>query len=595
MRLLFVHADRISWEPTKKAIKDAEEGKAGSAEEALVAFTAVERSDEADPKAAAAKAVAELQNVLGQVKAKRIVLYPYAHLSTELSSPAAARAALDEMESLLRKAKVEVQRAPFGWYKAFELKAKGHPLSELSRSIGSAAKKPERMQAQKPVNVAAALRKSKPEAASATDHRIIGAKLDLFSFQEPAPGIPFYHPKGLVLRNQLIEFLRKEQDKRGYQEILTPELMNQTLWHISGHWDHYKENMFFSEVDGTQFALKPMNCPGAILFYRNAMRSYRELPIRASEFGTIHRNERSGVLSGLFRVRGFTMDDAHLFVTPEQLEAEIAQTIELVKAVYGVFGFPFHVELSTKPEKSMGDPKLWEKAEAALASALKREKMEHKVNAGDGAFYGPKIDFHIKDSLGRTWQCGTVQVDFQMPERFELSYTGEDGKEHRPIIIHRAIFGSLDRFIGILVEHYQGAFPVWLAPIQARVLSFTDRNVPAAQTLLAELRAAGIRADSDFSNATVNGKVRDAELQKIPYILTIGDREEKDGTVAVRRFGQTKLISPEHPEWRQLPAAFKATAKGDAPPVVTKGAAKIEPMKRERLLADLQAALQRRG
>ncbi len=542
MRLLFVHADRISWEPTKKAIKDAEDGVAGSAEEALVAFTAVERADEADPKAAAAKAVAELQNVLGQVKAKRVVLYPYAHLSTELSSPAAARAALDEMESLLRKAKLEVSRAPFGWYKAFSLQAKGHPLSELSRTIGAAgAKKPERMQAEKPVSVAAALRKSKPEAASDHDHRIIGAKLDLFSFQEPAPGMVFYHPKGLVLRDQLIAFLRAEQAKRGYQEILTPQLLNNSLWKISGHWEHYKEHLFFSDVDGQGFALKPMNCPGAILFYRNAMHSYRELPIRASEFGVIHRNELSGVLSGLFRVRAFTQDDAHLFVTPETLESEIAAAIELVKVVYAAFGFSFRVELSTKPEKSMGDPKLWERAEAALEAALKAEQMDYKVNAGEGAFYGPKIDFHIQDSLGRTWQCGTIQVDFQMPERFELSYTAEDGKEHRPIIIHRAIYGSLERFLGILVEHYQGAFPVWLAPVQARVLSFTDRNIQTAKKFLEELRAAGVRADSDFTNATVNGKVRDAELQKIPYILVVGDREEKEGTVAVRRRGGQKV------------------------------------------------------
>ncbi|MBU0530362.1 MAG: threonine--tRNA ligase, partial [Nanoarchaeota archaeon] len=376
---------------------------------------------------------------------------------------------------------------------------------------------------------------------SENDHRIIGKNLDLYSFQEVAPGMVFLHPKGKIIINELIEFLRNEDRKRNYLEISTPLIMNKSLWEISGHWDHYKDNMFFTSIDDTEFAVKPMNCPGAILVFKNATRSYRDLPLKLTELGFVHRNELSGVLSGLFRLRAFTQDDAHIFVTPEQLEKEIEKVIEKVDYFYKIFGFEFRVELSTRPEKFMGEKNLWDIAEKSLEGALKSKKMKYKINKGDGAFYGPKIDFHMKDSLERSWQLATIQVDFQMPQRFELKYTGKDNKEHVPVIIHTVTYGAIERFFGILVEHYKGAFPVWLSPIQARVLSFTDRSVKAAQKITDEIAKHGIRVEFDSRDGTVEYKVRDAEMQKIPYIIVIGDKEEKANTLAVRKHGQKKV------------------------------------------------------
>jgi threonyl-tRNA synthetase len=372
------------------------------------------------------------------------------------------------------------------------------------------------------------------EEARRRDHRKLGAELDLFSIREEGPGFPFFHPRGMVLRNELENFWREEHKKRGYQEIRTPIILSRHLWEQSGHWDHYRENMYFTTIDEADFAVKPMNCPGGMLVYKSRPHSYRELPIRLAELGLVHRHELSGVLHGLMRVRCFTQDDAHIFMLPSQVKDEISGVIDLVSDFYKVFGFTYHVELSTRPEKAMGSPETWELATRELREALEDKGFDYKVNEGDGAFYGPKIDFHLKDSLGRTWQCGTIQLDFQMPEKFDLNYIGEDGQKHRPAMIHRVVFGSLERFIGILTEHYAGAFPVWLAPVQVRVLPITDRHAGYAQKVVDRLDEKGIRVELDARNEKVSYKIREAQAQKIPYMLVVGDKEAEQEAVAVR-------------------------------------------------------------
>ncbi|SHE83267.1 threonyl-tRNA synthetase [Thermoanaerobacter uzonensis DSM 18761] len=372
------------------------------------------------------------------------------------------------------------------------------------------------------------------EEAKKRDHRKLGKELDLFSIQPEGPGFPFFHPKGMIIRNILEDFWRKEHIKHGYQEIKTPIILNEELWRRSGHWDHYKENMYFTEIDGETYAIKPMNCPGAMLIYKSTMHSYRDLPLRLCELGLVHRHELSGVLHGLMRVRSFTQDDAHLFMTPEQVEDEILGVINLVDYFYKIFGFEYFVELSTRPENSMGSDEDWELATNALISALNRVNLPYKVNEGDGAFYGPKIDFHLKDSIGRTWQCGTIQLDFQMPERFELEYIGPDGEKHRPIMLHRVIYGSIERFIGILTEHFAGAFPTWLAPVQVKVLPISDKHYAYAQNVYGRLLENDIRAELDDRNEKIGYKIREAQLQKIPYMLIVGDKEVEQGTVSLR-------------------------------------------------------------
>ncbi|MGB9808507.1 MAG: threonine--tRNA ligase, partial [Caldanaerobacter sp.] len=371
------------------------------------------------------------------------------------------------------------------------------------------------------------------EEAKKRDHRKLGRELDLFSIQPEGPGFPFFHPKGMIIRNILEDFWRKEHIKRGYQEIRTPIILNEELWRRSGHWDHYKENMYFTQIDGQTYAIKPMNCPGAMLVYKSTLHSYRDLPLRLCELGLVHRHELSGVLHGLMRVRSFTQDDAHLFMTPEQVEDEILGVIELVDYFYKIFGFEYHVELSTRPENSMGTDEEWELATNALISALKRANLPYKVNEGEGAFYGPKIDFHLKDSIGRTWQCGTIQLDFQMPERFELEYIGPDGEKHRPIMLHRVIYGSIERFIGILTEHFAGAFPTWLAPVQVRVLPISEKHHEYARKVYERLQEHDIRVELDDRNEKIGYKIREAQVQKIPYMLIVGDKEVEEGNVSL--------------------------------------------------------------
>ena len=372
------------------------------------------------------------------------------------------------------------------------------------------------------------------EEAKKRDHRKLGKELGLFMMREEGPGFPFFLPKGMELKNQLLDYWREIHKKAGYVEISTPIMLSRHLWETSGHWDHYKDNMYTTVIDDEDFAIKPMNCPGGILVYESEPRSYRDLPLRMGELGLVHRHEKSGQLHGLMRVRCFTQDDAHIFMTPEQVRDEIKGVVKLINEVYSLFGFKYHVELSTRPEDNMGSDEDWDMATEALRGALDDLGLPYVVNEGDGAFYGPKIDFHLEDSIGRTWQCGTIQLDFQLPLRFNLEYTGADGEKHRPIMIHRVIFGSIERFIGILIEHFAGAFPTWLAPVQVKVLPISDKYMDYAQKVLDELNNSGVRAEIDTRAEKIGYKIREAQMKKIPYMLVVGAKEEEDGLVSVR-------------------------------------------------------------
>ncbi|MBS9803272.1 threonine--tRNA ligase [Bacillus toyonensis] len=379
------------------------------------------------------------------------------------------------------------------------------------------------------------------EEAAKRNHRKLGNELELFMFSEEAPGMPFYLPKGQMIRNELEAFLREIQKEYNYQEVRTPFMMNQEVWERSGHWGHYKDNMYFSEVDNKSFALKPMNCPGHMLMFKNKLHSYRELPIRMCEFGQVHRHEFSGALNGLLRVRTFCQDDAHLFVTPKQIENEIKSVMAQIDYVYKTFGFEYEVELSTRPEDSMGDDKLWEQAEAALENVLQSLNYKYRLNEGDGAFYGPKIDFHIKDALNRSHQCGTIQLDFQMPEKFDLNYIDENNEKKRPVVIHRAVLGSLDRFLAILIEHFGGAFPAWVAPVQVKVIPVSNAvHEQYANEIAHKLAQAGVRVEEDARDEKLGYKIREAQMQKVPYVLVIGDKEMENGAVNVRKYGEEK-------------------------------------------------------
>ncbi|MBS3086774.1 threonine--tRNA ligase [Candidatus Pacearchaeota archaeon] len=554
MKILTLHVDYINFKPLKKALKSVsdlseQEKKEQKVSEALVVLTAVEKGDSV--QASVSELVKNVKDVASQVKAKNIVLYPYAHLSSNLASPNIAVEILEKAEKELSK-DFKVTKAPFGYYKEFELKVKGHPLSELSRSFGSLAtikeekksRQIEKSEDYDPKKLLNEISKSKLDSSKLkdNDHRILGQQMDLFSFSEVAPGMVFWHNNGLIIRNELVEFWRELQRNRGYKEISTPQIMDAKLWKISGHWEKYKENIFLSNYENKDFAVKPMNCPGGMVVYRSSPKSYKELPLRVAELGIVHRQELSGVLGGLFRVVQFTQDDAHIFCTEDQLEEEIKGIIELDDAIYSKFDFEYSLELSTRPEKRIGTDKQWTAAEKILEKVLKKSKMKFKVNKGDGAFYGPKIDFHLKDSLGRTWQCGTIQLDFSMPERFELEYVDKDNKKKRPVMLHRTLYGSLERFIGILLEHTNGRLPAWLAPVQIRVLSFTDRNVKYAKKTIKKLAESipGLRIDADFRAVPVNSKIREAELMRIPFVILIGDKEQEKNTLAVRHEGKVK-------------------------------------------------------
>ncbi len=554
MKILSLHCDFISFHTLKKALKSVEpltekEKTEQTVKDCLVIMTAVEEGDNSE---VGEDYVKNIEDIAGQVKTKNIVLYPYAHLSSNLSSPDVAIKMLKDTEKELKKRGYKVTRAPFGYYKEFNLKVKGHPLSELSREFhpkGFVKEKisgKEKEETYDPKKLLREIGKSKLDTSKlkSNDHRIIGNEMDLFSFNEVAPGMPFWHNNGLIIKNGLIDFWREIHRESGYQEISTPQIMDSKLWKISGHWDKYKENNFVTEYEKRKFLVTPMNCPGGLLVYKTRPKSYRDLPLRMGEMGIVHRVELSGVLAGLFRVVQFTQDDAHIFCTPEQAQSEIFAIMDLVEMFYKKFGLQFdHVELSTRPKDRIGTEEMWDNAEGILEKALKERKMKYKINAGDGAFYGPKIDFHVKDSLGRTWQLSTIQADFNLPNRFELEYTDKDNSKKQPIMLHRVIYGSLERFMGVLLEHTNGRLPTWLAPMQVRVLSFTDRNEVYAKQIIKQIgeKIPNIRMDADFRNTTVPAKVKEAEIMRIPYIIVVGDKEEKSNTVAIREKGSNKI------------------------------------------------------
>ena len=379
------------------------------------------------------------------------------------------------------------------------------------------------------------------EEAAKRDHRKLGKELGLFVIKEEGPGFPFFLPKGMALRNELENFWREVHHDFEYDEIRTPIILNKQLWETSGHWDHYRENMYTTIIDDEEYAIKPMNCPGGILVYQNEMHSYRDLPLRYAELGLVHRHELSGALHGLFRVRAFTQDDAHVFMLPEQMQSELMKVIELFDRIYSQFGLKYHVELSTKPDNAMGDDAIWEAATEALRNAIEAKGIDYVINPGDGAFYGPKLDYHIEDSLGRTWQCGTIQLDMNLPERFNVEYIGEDGQKHRTIMIHRACFGSMERFIGILTEHYAGAFPTWMAPVQVKVLPISEKHVEYANQLAKQMRHDYVRVEVDDRNEKIGYKIRQAQMEKVPYMLVVGDKEMEDNSVNVRKHGGDEL------------------------------------------------------
>ncbi len=544
MKFLSLHCDYINFKPLKKALRKIkelsdEEKKEKEIKDALVIMIAVEKSD-TDIKLVVDKLVENIKEIAKQVHAKNIVLYPYAHLSSNLSSPEIAVNVLENAKKSLEK-NFLVVKAPFGYYKEFELKVKGHPLSELSREI----KINETKNNYNPRQLLKEISKLRLDTSKLkeNDHRIIGQQMDLFSFSETAPGMVFWHNNGLIIRNELIKLWREAHKNSGYQEISTPQILDEKLWKISGHWEKFKENLFLTDYDKRQFAIKPMNCPGGMLVYKNKPKSYKDFPLKVGELGVVHRQELSGVLGGLFRVIQFTQDDAHIFCTEKQIEAELINVINLIDKFYKIFNLPYRVELSTRPKKKIGSDKIWDKAEAVLEKVLKKKKINFKINKGDGAFYGPKIDFHITDSLGREWQCGTLQLDFAMPERFELEYTTKENKRKRPTVLHRTIYGSLERFIGVLIEHTKGRLPTWLAPIQVRVLSFTNRNDNYAKKISEKIKKEipNLRIEQDLNQTTVSAKVKDAEIMKIPYIVVVGDKEEKEENLAVRTKGNKKI------------------------------------------------------
>lgn len=556
MRIITLHCDHITFKPTKKAIQKIEtlsdkEMKEQTVKECLVVLTAVEEGDNDE---IVKKMIESVEKTAGEVKADKIVLYPYAHLSSNLAKPDTALGYLTEAEHTLLK-KFKVVRAPFGYYKEFELKCKGHPMSELSKEFrvdaDTKSAKTVVHRTETKVDTEEDISKLLHELRTAkldtsklkdNDHRILGQKLDLFSFNESAPGSAFWHPKGMIIFNELANFSRELQRVRGYQEVYTPQVFDNKLWKVSGHWKHYKDNMFITYYENKEAGVKPMNCPGHMLLYKTKSRSYKDLPLRFAEYAPLHRMELSGVLAGLFRVIRFHQDDTHIFCTVDDIGSEINSILEILDIIYKkTFGFKeITIKFSTRPEKFMGDIKDWDKAEADLEKVLKASKMKYVVNKGDGAFYGPKIDFIVKDSLGRDWQCGTIQLDMQLPKRFELEYTDKDGKAKTPIVIHRAVMGSLERFVGVLLEHLNGAMPLWLSPVQVKLVNFTDRNEKAIEKLEKDLLQAipNLRIEKDLRGTTVNDKIRDSEMQKIPYVIVIGDKEEQANTLAVRKRGQ---------------------------------------------------------
>lgn len=541
MRVLLLDVEKIVYELVKPEASLYEESNEKRVElsNALVVQMSVEVGDD---EGTADKMLSDVKKLMEQLKNTKLVIYPFAHLSSNLEEP---KKAMQVIEYAYKNASswkgIEVRKAPFGWNKKLSLEMKGHPLAEQGRSYGKEETKTYKKS--KPVSINTAIvTKSVFAGLPETDHRIIGERLDLFSFQEVSPGMVYWHKNGLVIFRQIMNFLRELEQQYNYEEISTPTLANVALWHVSGHYDHYKENMFMFSSESENLGMKPMNCPSSILVYKSRSWSYRELPFRTAIFDRLYRNEISGALTGLFRVRELTQDDGHIFLAPEQLEEELTMLLKMVKEVYNTFNMPFKAKLSTMPDNHLGDEALWEKATSALTKALDANGMKYDLNEKDGAFYGPKIDFDVLDSMGRAWQCATIQLDYQLPLRFNLEYTGKDGMNHTPVIIHRAIVGTLERFIGILIEHYQGKFPVWLAPVQAKIITVSESVNDYAEGIYKQLRESGIRVQTDLSDRTLEYKIREAQMQKVPYMIILGKKEQEKKKITLRdRNGKQKF------------------------------------------------------
>jgi len=549
MRILTLHSDSLEVEAKSKAIKDAEEIKGTKQKfgESLVVFTAVEKRDEVNPDAVAENTAREVKSVAEQVKVKSIVLYPYVHLTSNPSKPLIARNIMRKIQEFLGAEGFEVDHAPFGYYKSFKISVKGHPLSELSREISAEAKAvSKKKQEEKHTH-------GEPHAPKEErEHIRLGKELDVFHMQpEIAPGFPFYPPNGVIIRNALIDYMKKMNKKNGWQEVWTPHVFKIDLWKTSGHLEGYLDRMYLFEKDGDEYGLKPMNCPGHIMILQRKPLSYRDLPVKYSEFGTLYRYEQSGELTGVLRVRALTQDDGHAFIREDQIEDEVSKLIEQVRHLWlDVFKFSeirFMLSTRAKPgeekdQKYIGDLKVWEKAAKALREALDKEKIKYEEKSGEAAFYGPKIDVDIKDSVGTWWQCSTIQLDFMGPERFDLNYTDEKGGKRRLVMVHRAIYGSLDRFMGILLEHFKDKFPPWLSPLQVKVLPISDKSSEYANNIFKKLKEMDIRADIDLSNETLNKKIVNAHKDKAPYMLIVGEKEAQGKTIVVRDFNDKQRM-----------------------------------------------------
>jgi threonyl-tRNA synthetase len=554
MKTLNLHCDYIKFKALKKALKTIDEiapnqTQEGEAKDCLVVLTAVEKLDS---RASIPELVASIKKIATEVKAETIVLYPYAHLSSNLGSPETAIEILNETAKQLSPLKVI--QAPFGYYKTFELKVKGHPLSELSREFTIKGTETKDLSEEQISKLLRQISKAKLDTSklAENDHRIIGGKMDLWSFNNVAPGMVFWHPKGLHIKNKLIEFWRELHRAGGYEEISTPQIMDKKLWEISGHWSKYGENNFRTEYEKRDFLVKPMSCPGGILVYKTSPKTYKNFPLRVGEVGNVHRVELSGTLGGLFRVIQFTQDDAHIYCTESQLEEEVSKIIDLIKTIFGQFELDFdHVELSTRPEKRVGSEKIWDMTEAALEKILKKSEMKYQINKGDGAFYGPKIDFHLKDSLGRTWQCSTIQLDMSMPERFDMIYQDENNNNARPLMLHNAIYGSIERFIGIVTEHLNGKFPLWLSPNQIKVMTLNDEANDYAQKISKDLFQEGFQVELNDKSESMGKKVREAQIERFNYILTVGEQEMKENKVAIKKRDSKEIITMTLEEFKE--------------------------------------------
>ncbi len=531
MRILQLDVNSMEYELIKPEAKVYEDSakKIETVKNAIVLLVTIEKGDTGE---SASKAITDAVKFAKQQKSESIVIYPFAHLGDDLEEPAKALDIFKRMRLDAKQSGINVVEAPFGWNKRLSIAIKGHPLAEQSHHYRNAdahmSKKPARK-----LDISI-VKKSDWSGLPEKDHRTIGEQLDLYSFQEVSPAMVYWHPKGLTLYNELVKLMREKEEEYDYKEISTPLIANIALWQVSGHLNHYKADMFVFDSAFGEVGLKPMNCPSTILIYKSKRWSYREFPFRTAIFDKLHRSELSGVVTGLFRVKLMTQDDGHIFAREDQIGGEIAALLKMVKETYAVFGMKFVAKLSTMPDDHMGSNDLWERAEAALKSALSENGMAYEIKDKEGSFYGPKIDFDVYDSIGRAWQCATIQLDYQLPLNFGLEYTGEDGKQYTPVIIHRAILGSLERFTGVLVEHYGGKFPAWLSPIHVRVISISEASNDYASNVYSKLKLAHIRAELDISDKTLDYKIRDVQMQKIPYAVIVGKKEKEKGSVSIR-------------------------------------------------------------